>query len=174
MSVVLVSAGHGSGDPGAVYNGVSEADEMLKLRDIVALKLRDAGVQVRTDGARGENLSLREAMKRIPGTAVAVELHLNASTNPAARGVEAISLPAQADVARKLAKAVQGVLGTSLRGDAGWIDQSKSARGKLGFVSAGGIILEVCFLSNPAEFNAYQEKTWLVASAIAGVLKAEV
>ena len=45
-----------------------------------------------------------------------------------------------------------------------------SARGRLGYVSAGGLILEVFFISNPAEMAVYQARKWLVAQAIADVL----
>ena len=60
---------------------------------------------------------------------------------------------------------------SNVRGDRGWIDQSQSARGKLGYVSAGGLILEVFFISNPAEMAVYQARKWLVAQAIADVLQ---
>ena len=57
------------------------------------------------------------------------------------------------------------------RCDGGWIDQSQSARGKLGYVNAGGLILEVFFISNPTEMAVYQARKWLVAQAIADVLR---
>ena len=60
---------------------------------------------------------------------------------------------------------------SNVRGDRGWIDQSQSARGKLGYVSAGGLILEVFFISNPQEMAVYQARKWLVAQAIADVLQ---
>lgn len=47
-----VTAGHGGNDPGAVTGGVCERDLMTELRDIVAVKLRGKGAEVRTDGER--------------------------------------------------------------------------------------------------------------------------
>lgn len=164
---ITVTAGHGAGDPGAVAHGFNEGDLMTELRDIVAMKLRAAGHQVVTDGGAGVNLPLADAIKRIAASNVAIELHTNAAANPSARGVEVISLPAQAPLARRVAAAIAGVLETPLRGDHGWIDQARSARGRLGFVGAGGMVVEVFFLSNVEELAKYRDRYWNVASAIA-------
>lgn len=164
---ITVTAGHGGNDPGAVADGYTERDLMTELRDIVALKLRAAGHRVTTDGGAGLNLPLADAIRRIAGSDVAIELHTNAAVNPAARGVEVISLPAQAPRARRVAAAIAGVMESPLRGDRGWIDQSMSARGRLGFVNAGGMVVEVFFLSNPEELARYRARYWLIASAIA-------
>lgn len=162
-----ITAGHGAGDPGAVVPGFTERDLMTELRDILAMKLRALGHQVVTDGGAGQNLPLADAIRRIAGSDLALELHCNAAVNPAAKGVEVISLPAQAAKARRVAAAIAGVLESPLRGDHGWIDQSQSARGRLGFVNAGGMVVEVFFLSNPEELARYRERYWMVASAIA-------
>jgi N-acetylmuramoyl-L-alanine amidase len=55
-------------------------------------------------------------------------------------------------------------------GDGGWIDQSKSARGRLGFVRVGGMVVEVAFITNPSEYARYQAHKWNVASAIVNAL----
>ena len=167
MKPITITAGHGGRDPGAVANGVTERDLMTALRDIVAAKLQAKGLSVRTDGARGINDPLASAIHLIAGSAVALELHTNASINPAARGVEVISLPAQKLLAQRVARGIAKVINTAVRGDGGWIDQSQSARGRLGFVQRGGLVVEVCFISNPAELAAYRALSWQVASAIA-------
>ena len=74
----------------------------------------------------------------------------------------------------ELAQLVAGVLGTRVRGDAGWIDQSKSARGRLGYVNAGGVILETFFISNPVEREAYLARLPEVAGAIADAIHEEL
>ena len=167
-----VTAGHGDKDPGAVAmdGRTTEAALMTELRDIVADKLRSAGHEVKTDGAKWENWPLVRALKLIPQSDAAIELHTNASTNPAARGVEVISLPAQKEMARELARRIAHTLEIPVRGAGGWIDQSQSARGRLAFVNAGGLIVEVFFISNPSELARYQDRKWLVASAIAETL----
>ena len=174
MSIIVLTAGHSSTDPGACSGGYTEAGLMLELRDIAADALRARGHVVIEDGGDGENLPLRHAISLIGQGVAAVELHTNASDNPAARGVEAISLPDQRSFSRRLAGAVAEVLETRVRGDNGWIDQSQSARGRLGYVNAGGVILETFFISNPAERERYLERTQDVAEAIADAIDYEV
>jgi N-acetylmuramoyl-L-alanine amidase len=166
-----VTAGHGASDPGAVAaDGTTENALMTELRDIVSDKLRKLGHTVRTDGDWRANLPLPYAISLIPGSDAAIELHTNAATNKAATGVEVISMPAQKELARIIARRIAHVLGVPVRGAGGWIDQSQSARGRLGYVRAGGLIVEVFFLSNQTEFATYQARKWLVASAIVDAL----
>lgn len=163
---VTIAAGHGANDPGAVRGSLVERDLMTQLRDITAIKLRARGHTVRTDGERGSNWPLVKALTLIPGSDVAVELHMNAFDNPAARGVEVVASPKHKAWAQKIARAISTVLETPLRGDGGWIDQSKTARGRVAWVRAGGLLVEVCFISNPQDMAAYQDRYWRVASAI--------
>src|SRR5690606_21676655 len=132
--------------------------------------LREAGLQVKTDGTGSRNDPLSSAIKLIKGSSVAVEFHMNAAASKQANGVETIALPKDKKLAQDLSKAVAGALGSRLRGDNGWIDQSKSARGKLGFVNAGGLIVELGFISNDAELAAFQARYWVAARAVAKVL----
>lgn len=164
---ITVTAGHGAGDPGAVApTGETEAALMTELRDLVAHKLRDAGHTVKTDGARWQNLPLVHALTLVPGSDVAIELHTNSFGSSSAVGVEVISLPTQKELARTIARRIAHILETPVRGAGGWIDQAQSARGRLGFVRAGGLVVECFFLSNPEELAKYQSRKWLVASAI--------
>lgn len=171
MNIVL-TAGHSNTDPGAVAGSVTEAALMTELRNITAKKLRDMGHTVHTDGEGTVNKPLSDALTLIKTCKpdVSLELHMNASSNTAATGVETISLPKDKALSQRLSAAVAGVLNLRLRGDKGWIDQSQSARGRLGFVSAGGLILEVAFISNPSDLKATQDKLWIVAGAIANTL----
>lgn len=167
---ITVTAGHGAGDPGAVApTGETEAALMTELRDLVAHKLRDAGHTVKTDGALWQNLPLIHALTLVPGSDVAIELHTN-SFSSSAVGVEVISLPAQQELARTIARRIAQILETPVRGAGGWIDQAQSARGRLGFVRAGGLVVECFFLSNPEELAKYQARKWLVASAIVAAI----
>jgi len=58
-----------------------------------------------------------------------------------------------------------------LRGDAGWIDQSKSQHSKLAFVQSGGLIIEVCFISNLSDLSAYQKRKDVLAQVLAETVK---
>lgn len=143
---LLVAAGHSNIDPGAVAHGFTEAEIVADFRNMVAHYLRAAGHEVVTDGEGKENQPLAQAIKLIPGTDLAIEFHCNAAANPSANGVESISLFPLKSISQRISAAVAAVLGSRLRGERGWIDQSQSARGKLGFVSAGGLVVEL-FLS---------------------------
>lgn len=165
MNIVL-SAGHSNKDPGAVANGIKEADIAVEARNIVRHKLESAGFQVVSDGVGSENQPLAQAVKLVAGKPLALEFHCNAAANPQAGGVECISLLNLKEESQEIAKAIAKVMGIKTRGEGGWIDQSSSARGKLAFVSGGGIIVELFFLSNPAELKTWQEKKWLVCQAI--------
>jgi N-acetylmuramoyl-L-alanine amidase len=166
-----ITAGHGARDPGAVAaNGLTEAQLMTELRDMVVTILRQDGHQVKTDGARWQNLPLVHALTLVPGADVAIELHTNAAENPKATGVEVISLPAEKEMARTVARRIAHALEIPVRGAGGWIDQAQSARGRLGFVRAGGLVVETFFLSNPADLAKYLQRKPLVAAVIADAL----
>ena len=167
--IIVLTAGHSNTDPGAVANGATEAGLMTEMRNIVAKKLREAGHTVHTDGEGTVNQSLNDAIALIKRhqPAVALELHMNAAASPLATGVETIALPKDKRLAQSLSAAVAGVLGMRVRGENGWIDQSQSARGRLGYINAGGLILETAFITNLADLQATRDKLWLVASAIA-------
>jgi N-acetylmuramoyl-L-alanine amidase len=167
----LISAGHGANDPGACHNGHTERDLMTQLRDKVVENLRRMGHEVATDGGIGENLPLREALKLVDGCDLAVEFHTNASENPTAKGVEVLSLPSLKTKSQKLASTISTVMLTPRRGEQGWRPQEESARGKLGFVQAGGMIVEVFFISNPEELADYLLSEDLLAQKIAFTLE---
>ncbi|MGL5405168.1 MAG: N-acetylmuramoyl-L-alanine amidase [Acinetobacter sp.] len=170
QSFVTVTAGHSNTDPGAVNGKIKEADLVTNFRNAVSFYLREAGVQVKNDGSGSQNDPLSSAIKLIKGSSVAVEFHMNAENSKQANGVETIALPKDKKLAQDLSAAVATALGSRLRGDNGWIDQSKSARGSLGYINAGGLIVELGFISNEAELAAYQARYWIAAKAVAKVL----
>ena len=170
MSLYTVTAGHSDTQPGNTWNGHREADLMLRLRHIVAAKLRADGHMVREDGRRGENLPLVSAQRLIDGSRLALELHTNGSTNPRAEGVEVVARPELKREAQAIAHAIGGVLQIPTRRVGGWwpMDELVRERGFTpGFANRGGLIVEVFFQSNPRELAKYLERHWLVAGAIA-------
>lgn len=174
MSKFVITAGHDSvKDPGAVstLNGVqyTEAKLMTDLRNIVRFYLEKVGHTVISDGTGDTNKVLREAIALIPQGIVAVELHLNAATAKTAKGVETIGNPKHKEISKKLSKAIANVLETQLRRDEGFFEYSKVGR-TLGYVKAGGIIVECFFITNDNELQTYFNKKWLVARAIARTL----
>ncbi|WOE40679.1 N-acetylmuramoyl-L-alanine amidase [Acinetobacter chinensis] len=167
---VTVTAGHSNVDPGAVNGKIKEAELVTNFRNAVAFYLRAAGIDTRTDGSGVKNDPLSAAIKLIKGSSAAVEFHMNAAASKQANGVETIALPQDKKLAQDLSAAVATALGSRLRGDNGWIDQTKSARGSLAYINAGGLIVELGFISNEAELAAFQARYWIAAKAVADVL----
>ena len=177
MSVVTITAGHSNTDSGAVNTVTKdkESDIVRDMRNMVCHYLnRDTSIVVRSDGDGLRNASLSEAISMIHGSDLAIEFHCNASTNTTARGTEALSKPKDREISQRLCAAVSVALGTKLRGDLGWKPENSGQHSRLGFVSNGGIILELFFLSNLIELDAWKAKKWLVAKAVANVIITEV
>jgi len=173
MKTVFISAGHGGGDSGAVAaNGLTEASLALALRDTVAVELLGLDVPVVEDGRDSVNLPLRDAlalMRDLDGPKV--EFHWNAAANQKATGVEALCHPAHKALAQDLCRAVSTRTQLPLRGDFGWRPANAGQHHRLAFCEAGGVILEVCFISNPSDLATYQSQRAVVAVALAQVLK---
>ena len=172
MKKVVITAGHGGRDSGAVNGQITEAFIAADMRNMLAFYLtRDHGIQPTTDGVGQTNLPLVDAIRLARGADLAIEIHTNAFTNSRAGGVETISMPKRKAQAQRLSKSISTSMGIPLRGEAGWIDQSKSARGRLGFINqADGLIIEMFFISNPKELETYMNKKWLVAKDLAATI----
>lgn len=167
MKTIVITAGHSNSDPGATNGAVTEAHIVTDFRNLVVHYLREAGVMYVTDGVGHDNQPLATAIKLIKPGAIAVEFHCNAFANPSATGVETLSQDNGKILGAALCGAVAGVLGIANRGAKG---EGAGQHSRLGLVRAGGIILELFFISNPDDLRRYLDKKWLVAKAVAGVL----
>lgn len=171
--VIFIGAGHSATDPGAVSaTKETEAGLVLELRDLVAAKVRASGVEVKEDGGDGINLPLSKSIE-IAKTCngARIEFHFNAATAKEAKGVECLANKEHRVLAQNLAKAISGVTGSPLRGgDGGYKAANSGQHSRLGFCEAGGIIVEVGFISNPAELVIYKAKKMAIVEAIAAVL----
>ena len=65
-------------------------------------------------------------------------------------------------------------MGNPLRGDKGWKAENSGQHSRLAYVSNGGIILELFFISNDEELSIWKQKKWLVGKAVAEVLMEHV
>lgn len=173
MKIVTITAGHSITDPGAVNGKTTEAEIVRDMRNMVNLYLERDVVDTKTDGDGNANLPLSQAVKLINGSSLAVEFHCNAGPNTA-KGVEALSQPKDKSISQKLCKAVSDIMGNPLRGDKGWKPENSGQHSRLAFVSAGGIILELFFISNDDELKIWNEKKWLVAKEVAKTIKEHV
>lgn len=155
---LLISAGHTNvvgKDRGAAGNGLIEGIEGVRIRDRVAEILRAKGFSVREDGGDGINEPLSKALKLIPGTALAVEIHFNAGP-PTATGVEVLSMPGRKTQSQFIADGINRALSLPLRGDKGWKADTSGQHSRLAFCRSGGLIAEVCFISSKGDTDSYK------------------
>lgn len=164
MKTIFLSAGHSTTDPGAVGNGLNEADVAVEVRNIVAGHLRAMGVTVEVDAEGSGNLPLRDAIKRAKRHQIAVEFHCNAAANPAATGVETLQGGKDKALGAALCAAIAFALKIKNRGAK---PENSGQHHRLGFVQAGGIIVELFFISNPADVRAYKTMKQGLGPAIA-------
>lgn len=173
--IIVLTAGHSNTDPGAVNGSDREADIAQDIRNIVASILRDDyGLTVRTDGEGKGNLPLREAVKLIRGSDVAIEFHTNAAASKAATGIEALSTPKNKRWCQVLSRAVADATGWKLRGDGGFKPDNAGQHSRLAYAQAGGIVFEPFFISNDADLKLFKERKWAICRAIATAIAMEV
>lgn len=166
----VITAGHSNTDPGAVAFGRKESDIAVDMRNMVKLYLEKAGHAVLTDGESRDNKTLNEAVKLVPKAPIAVEFHCNAAANSSAKGVELLAKDKDKPLCKKIAAAIANQLETSIRGEGGWKPENSGQHSRLAYVSAGGIICELFFITNKTELEKWDAKKWLVARDVADVL----
>ena len=164
--MIFISAGHSAADPGAVAFGRKEADIAVEFRNMVSFYLTQARVPHGMDGKGTENLPLRDAIRLVGKNRPAVEFHCNAG--PArASGVETLSAPKDLALGQRLCAVIAGVFDIPNRGAK---PEDSGQHHRLAFVQAGGIIVELFFITSPKDLGAYDAKKWLAARAVADVL----
>lgn len=174
MKTIVLTAGHNNKDSGAVSKDQkwTEAKIVTDLRNRVKTILEADGYTVITDGKGEENLTLSKAVALIPMGEVAIELHLNAAVSEQANGIEALAKSNLKSKCQTLCKSISDDMKYKIRGaDGGWKSTDSGQHSRLAFCEAGGIILEVFFISNKAELDSYINNPDRVAKAIADAIK---
>lgn len=170
--VVYPSAGHHDKDPGAVYNGVKEADKTKELRNLISKYLGAHKHIMDRDWETN-----REHQNRIkPGSSsVLADHHFDASTNTTASGV-GVFVANNASVnsktmAKEVVDGLSELIGIPNRGVR---TESQSGRGRIGILHLGAgisILVEVCFISNPCDMAKYEVNKEKVAKFLAETYK---
>lgn len=168
---IVITAGHGGKDPGVVYENTKEADFCADMRNYVAYYLRNWGFNVVTDGDGRVNAPLVQAIQLAKTADVAIEFHLNAALNHQVYGIEVLTRDKNKGLAQGIAKAIQSVTDSKLRGEEGFKPEDAGQHKRLGFVSAGGLIVELEFLTCAYRFKKLNDSRWTVAKAIAECVK---
>lgn len=168
---IVLTAGHGGRDVGAINGVHTEADIAMDMRNIVAYILRaDYGLTVQTDGMGKANLPLADAVRLARGADIAIEFHCNASVTKTATGIEALTTPKHKELAQTICQAVHDITGWRLRGEQGYKPDNSGQHTRLAFAQAGGVVFEPFFISNDADLALWYAKKWLICRSIASTI----
>ncbi len=172
MAKVVIDAGHGGKDPGAVYNGRQEKDDALDLALAVGKILSDYGVDVSyTRTSDVYNTPYEKAMMGNNADAdLFVSIHRNATPNPGAiNGSETLvyadrGIPAQ--LARNINKRLEA---------AGFLDRGVTERPNLVVLRRTrmpAVLVEAGFIDSGKDNQIFDQNFKEVANAIAeGILE---
>lgn len=172
VQIVFPSAGHNIKDPGAVYNGRTEASEMICFKTLVVEFLNESKHPNIPDEDT-ETASVHQSRIKTGNGSVVCEFHLNASSNLTATGTEAVikdnATANSKQMALELTTGTARILGIKNRGV---IPESKTPRGRIGIVNKVGtsVLLELCFLSNTSDMAAFDQHKFELAKFIAETL----
>ena len=168
MPLVVIDAGHGGNNPGAVYRGRQEKDDTLALSLAVGRILEETGVNVYY--TRTDDVYESPAQKAMEGNAVGadyfVSIHRNASPYPNQyTGVETLVYNRYGEAAR-----LADIINTRLE-QVGFEDQGVNERTNLavlGRTQMPAVLVEVGFINTDADNSLLDQRFDDVAEAIAG------
>ncbi len=162
-TTVVIDAGHGGDDPGAVgWNGVKEKRinlEIARLMEIMAYN--ETGLRVVLTRRTDETLSLRDRidLAHQADADLYVSIHANAHRDARAEGVETLvhdtSSEPNYETSRRLARQMEGTMASRL---GGFAEQRgvREQRLYLRWAHVPAIIVETGFLTNPTEAERLQ------------------
>lgn len=169
---IFLSAGHqGDVDPGAIANGVHEADLTIELRDLIAAAFKsEYKIEFEVDND-SEDLkgTMQHVSEVLSDRDIAIDIHFNAG-DPRAFGTE-VFIPDNYSTfeyvcANQLCKTICTVLQTYNRGVK---TESQSSHKRLGFMRPNcmNILIEVCFITNTSDLFKYQHNKQTLAITLA-------
>lgn len=171
--MMFISAGHHKKDPGAVANGLKEADLTIRVRDKV-VKTIEAIMpgQVIIDK---DDETLTQYLERIkPGNgSVVVEFHFDAASNANASGTSAFYSDNASENSKAFARAMADV-GATIMGikNRGAHSEKESHRGRLALVHEPGIncLVEVGFITNEEDLKKFNQNFDTLCHAYANII----
>lgn len=174
MALVVLDAGHGGGNPGAVYYGRQEKDDVLALTMAVGKILEAAGVDVYY--TRTSDIYESPTQKAMEANAVGadyfVSIHRNSSPYPNQyTGVETLVYNRYGEAAR-----LANNINTRLE-DVGFVNQGVNERTNLVVLNRTrmpAVLVEVGFINTDADNRLYDERFQEIAQAIADGILATV
>ena len=157
MRRVFLIAGHNG--PGTGANGfIDEGKETIILRDLIAKNLSDMGVvAVKDDNLTPLTKVVQWLRNKITKKDICIDIHFNASSNKSANGSEVFIPTKNTSDEVELANMFRESLSKFFK-DRGVSLESKSYHGKIAMLSGFdccNVLLEVCFVSNKLDADAY-------------------
>ena len=184
MPVIVIDAGHGGRDGGAVgYDGTLEKELNLKIGTKLAELLRISGynvvmtrsedVMLTTDDTGGSS-KMRDLKKRLEiassyPDAVAVSIHCNKFPLESCKGLQVYC--SEGDTAKRLAESIQESVKAALQPENHRaVKEADSSIYLLARAKTPSVLIECGFLSNPEECEKLKDPEYQKALALA-VLK---
>jgi N-acetylmuramoyl-L-alanine amidase len=158
---IVLDAGHGGSDPGAVNGKKHEADANLAIAKKVGAKLKAKGYNVKYTRTKDVYFSLEERcrMSNNWDADIFVSIHCNAATNKEASGIETWRYTSVGRLTKNLAENVQ----TKLISATGWKNRKVKKSSTLYVLKhtiASAILVECGFISHPEESKKLFQDKW--------------
>lgn len=173
MAIVGFDYGHGGADPGAVYKGRREADDVLKVGMKTAAIMRRHGVTVDETRTTNKTLSLRERSNFLnrKNYDYVVSFHRNAFKPEQAKGVEVFAHPQSNAKSKALSRRMVNEL-SKVR----FVNRGAKAANfhMLRETKAYSVLAEIGFIDNTADNKLFDTNIDKIAEAIAKSLLAEM
>lgn len=171
MAVIVLDAGHGGANPGAVYNGRQEKEDVLALTLAVGALLEEAGLDVyytRTTDYYESPFEKAQEGNRINADYF-ISFHRNSSPYPNQyTGIESLVYNQYGEAAR-MAYNINAQLE-----EIGFVDQGVKERPDLIVLNSTqmpAVLLEIGFINNESDNLFFDEQFQEISSAIAdGIL----
>ena len=171
---IIISAGHGGNDPGAVANGYTERDLAIEFRELLVKELLLLGVKPLIDDNKN---ALKQTLAWLKGVlksdkTVCIDIHWNAAI-PKARGTEIIIPDKPSLFESSFAKEILDVFVSNGFTRRGVKTESQTARKRLGWMRplAENILIEMAFLTNTLDLELYKMVKYKLAKELAVVIK---
>lgn len=164
--LILFDYGHGGKDPGAIYKGRREADDVLKIGQAVAKRLRAAGVTVDETRTTNTPLSLDQRVKIEVKKKYDyfISFHRNALKPEKATGAEVYVYHAYNTKSKALARKIQQTLVNIGFHDRGVKEADFYV---LKHTKAPALLLEIGFIDNSIDNKLFDSKFNAIAEGIA-------
>ena len=170
---IIISAGHGGNDPGAVANGYTERDLAIEFRELLVKELLLLGVKPLIDDNKN---ALKQTLAWLVGKYsskdILLDIHWNAAI-PKARGTEIIIPDKPSLFESSFAKEILDVFVSNGFTSRGVKTESQTARKRLGWMRplAENILIEMAFLTNTLDLELYKMVKYKLAKELAVVIK---